>query len=366
MKSISEILGGAQGLLDISFTLQSCFEETLNYQQKTFLQMLRKIGDHMPLLHRPYKGTGRKPLPLLPFLRSQFAKIFFQIPTTTNLIERLKADPNLRLLCGFDKVPGAASFSRVYSFFAEEEILSSIHDELTRETLKDKIVYHICRDSTAISAREKTEKKKKEKLPINKPDMRGKWSRKAEKRKKTPTEMEMQIVEEPSVSLERFNKKCSTGAKQNSKGNMSYWIGYKLHLDVSDWGYPITAFVTGANIQDCLLAIPMEKMTEKKVFFCYSLMDKGYDANLIHSFIKSRERVPIIDLKKRNNGFSPELDPAKRERYKIRTTVERAYSHLKDNLIPKAIYVKGHAKVSFVLFSAVLCLAALKTLQALC
>jgi len=367
MKSISEIIGGAQGLLDISFELQSCFEETLNQKQKTFLHMLRKIEKHLPVLYRPYKGTGRRPYQYLPFLRSHLAKIFFQISTTTMLIERLKADPNLRQLCGFiEKIPGEASFSRVYSYFAQANIMPAIHDELTREICEGKVVYHICRDSTAIAAREKTEKKKKSPLPINKPDMRGKWSRKAGKREKQPTEMEMQITEEPSVSLERFNKKCSTGAKRNSQGNMSYWKGYKLHLDVSDWGYPITAFVTGANVQDCLLAIPMEKMTEQKVTFCYSLMDKGYDANLIHSFIKSRERVPIIDLKKRNNGFCPELDPAQKERYKIRTTVERANSHLKDNLIPKAIYVKGHAKVSFVLLSAVLCLAALKTLQFLC
>ena len=366
MKSISELVGGAQGLLDISFELQSCFEETLNNQQKTFLQMLRVLEKHLPTLYRPYKGTGRKPYQLLPFLRSQLAKSYFQISTTTMLIERLKADPNLRLLCGFKKVPGQASFSRIYGFFAQTNIVTTIHDELTKETLKDKVVYHICRDSTAISAREKVEKKKKDKTPLNKPQKRGRPRGTTGKRKKPPKEMEMQVTEAPCVSLERLNKKCSTGAKQNSQGNMSYWNGYKLHLDVSDWGYPISACVTGANVQDCLLAIPMEKMTEQKVTFCYSLMDKGYDANLIWSFIKSRERVPIINPKKRNNGLCPELDPAKQERYKIRTTVERANSHLKDSLIPKAIYVKGHPKVSFVLFSAVLCLAALKYLQSLC
>ena len=62
----------------------------------------------------------------------------------------------------------------------------------------------------------------------------------------------------------------------------------------------------------------------------------------------------------------PPLDPAKQERYKIRTTVERANSHLKDNLIPKTLYVKGYTKIAFVLFSAVLCLAALKHLPFLC
>jgi hypothetical protein len=365
MKSISEIIGGAQGLLDISFELQSCFEETLNKQQKTFLQVLRIIEKNMPMLYRPYKVTGRKPYQYLPFLRGQLAKNFFQIPTTTMLIERLKADPNLRLLCGFNKVPGQASFSRTYDYFAQANIMPEIHNELTRATFKDKVVYHICRDSTAISAREKAEKKKKDKTPVNKPKKRGRPHGTAEKRKKQPTEMEMQISEDSSVSMERFNKNCVYGCKQNKNGNKTFWKGYKLHLDISDWGFPVTACITGANVQDRLLAIPMEKITEQKITFCYSLMDCGYDSMLLRSFIENRERVPIIDYQTRNNGSRPVLDPAKKERYKIRTTVERANSHLKDNLIPKAIYVKGHTKVSFVLFSAVICLAALKCLQCL-
>ena len=363
MKSISEIIGGAQGLLDISFELQSCFEETLNHQQKTFLQMIRIIEKNMPVLYRPYKGTGRKPYQYLPFLRSQLAKSFFQIASTTKLIERLKADPNLRLLCGFTRIPGEASFSRIYSYFAEENSISAIHDRLTRETFKNKVVYHICRDSTAISAREKAEKKKKDKTPENMPKKRGRPRGTTGKHTKMPTEMEMQITEDPSVSQQRFNKKCVYGCKQSPSGNKTFWKGYKLHLDITDWGYPVTACITGANVSDKSLAIPMEKITEQKVTFCYSLMDCGYDAQLLRSFIESHERVPIIDYHARNNGTRPVLDPAKQERYKIRTTVERANSHLKDNLIPKAMYVKGYTKVSFVLFSAVLCLAALKCLQ---
>jgi IS5 family transposase len=368
MKRIRDIIGGAQGLLDIGFELQQCFEESLNDQQKTFLNILRCIEEHIELPEKLYAGTGRRPYQYLPFFRSQLAKNYFQISTNTMLIERLKADPNLRLLCGFIKVPGEATFSRSFSYLATTDIAQNAHDGLTEKTCNGKVVYHNCRDSTAIPARETVERKKREKVktPENLPKKRGRPRGTVGKRKKPPREMELQINEDPHISLSRFNKKCSIGAKQNSQGNYSYWKGYKLHLDVSDWGYPITACVTGANVQDCLLAIPMEKLTEQKVTFCYSLMDKGYDANAIHEFIKSRDRVPIISLKKRNNGYCPELDPAKEERYKIRTTVERANSHLKDALIPKAIYVKGYTKVSFVLFSAVLCLAALKYLQFLC
>ena len=95
-------------------------------------------------------------------------------------------------------------------------------------------------------------------------------------------------------------------------------------------------------------------------------MDKGYDANLIRTFIESRDRIPIINYRKRCNGSKQFLDPARKKRLKIRSAVERSNAHLRDWLIPKTIFVKGHTKISFVLLAAVLCLAALKHLQFLC
>jgi hypothetical protein len=103
-------------------------------------------------------------------------------------------------------------------------------------------------------------------------------------------------------------------------------------------------------------------MTEEKVFFCYSLMDAAYDSKAIDNFIRSRGRVPIIDINNRGNGSRPPLDPAKKERFKLRTEDARANGILKDRLLPGKLYVKGHTKVSFVLFAAVTCLAALRTL----
>ena len=365
MKTITEIIGGAQVLLDISYDLQDCFEENLNEQQKTFLHILRCIEEHLPALIRPYAGTGRIPYQYHPFIRSQLAECFFQIDTTSKLIERLRADPNLRLLCGFKKVPGKASFSRVFNYLSESGLLDKTHESFAAEAHKEKVVYHISRDSSAINAREKVDKKKvkKDKKPHKK---RGRPRKGEEKQQKQPTEMEKQITRSALDSLEKLNKKCTFSCKKNSQGNISYWKGYKLHLDVSDTGFPITAYVTGANVHDSMLAIPMEKITEQRITFCYSLMDPAYDSKTITDYILSRERMPIIDRNKRRKKNCPLLDPAKKERYKIRTTVERAYSHLKDNLIPKTIYVKGHAKVSFVLLSAVLCLAALKYLAFLC
>jgi hypothetical protein len=164
-------------------------------------------------------------------------------------------------------------------------------------------------------------------------------------------------------SLRTIDTACAQGCKKNSHGVTRFWTGYKLHLDVSDTGFPLSAFASGANVHDCQLAIPLEKMTGSNVIFCCSLMDAAYDSSVSDNFIRSREGIPVIDPNNRGNESRPPLAPAKKERYKMRTEVERANSILKDRLLSGKHYVKGHAKVSFVLFGAVLCPAALRMIQ---
>jgi hypothetical protein len=362
MKTISQIIAGAQVLLNITCDLKGCFEEYLSDEYKTFLHMLRIIEEHLPTLIRPYAGTGRTPYQYTPFIRSFLAKSYFGIEKTNRLIQRLKGEPNLRLLCGFTDVPGKATFSRVFAFLSEQGILEQTLDGIVSRAHKDLVVYHVNRDSTAIPAREKVVRKTEEKPP--KPvKKRGRPAKDTPKVPKEPTVIEQQRTQDAKTSLEGIDRACAWGCKKNSEGNVSFWKGYKLHLDVSDTGFPLTAIVTGANVHDSQLAIPMEQLTEMKVSFCYSLMDSAYDSKGIDEFIRNCGRIPIIDPNKRKDNDRPPLDPAKQERYNIRTTVERANSHLKDNLIPRSIYVKGYKKVSFVLMAAVICLAALKYLQ---
>jgi hypothetical protein len=120
-----------------------------------------------------------------------------------------------------------------------------------------------------------------------------------------------------------LNQECALGCKKNSQGNVSY----KLHLDVSDIGFPISAPVTGAHVHDSQVAIRLEKMTMGKVRHFYSVMDTAYDEKEIKSFVRRRRRVPVINSNPRNNKNYIPLDPAKQERYIIRTMGERAYSH---------------------------------------
>ncbi|MDR2631408.1 MAG: transposase [Spirochaetaceae bacterium] len=362
MKTISQIIAGAQALLAVSYDLTGCFEEHLSAEYKTFLHMLRVIEEQIPTLIRPYAGTGRIPYQYTPFIRSFLAKGYFGIEKTSQLIQRLYGEPNLRLLCGFTDVPGKATFSRALAFLSEQGILEQTLEGIVSMAHKDLVVYHVSRDSTAIPAREKVVKKPEKKRP-KQAKKRGRPTKNSPKVPKEPTVIEKQTKQDAQTSLEGIDKECAWGCKKNSEGNVSFWKGYKLHLDVSDTGFPLTAIVTGANVHDSQLAIPMEQVTEKKVPFCYSLMDSAYDSKTIDKYIRSRGRIPIIDPNKRKDNDRPPLDPAKQERYNIRTTVERANSHLKDSLIPRAIYVKGYKKVSFVLMTAIICLAALKYLQ---
>jgi hypothetical protein len=360
MKSITQVTGGKQHLFKDFHEVQEFFEEHLGGEHKTFMNMLRVIEDDMPKMYHPAKRTGRPPYEDMAFMRAFLAQSYFKISSVTLLIETLKSDPNMRQLCGFRKVPGKSSFSRHLQAFSGLNILHETLDAMVKRAYKDLPIIHVCRDSTAISAREKAPKKKQQVTKEAK--RRGRPPKGSIKREKEPPVLMQQYELDAHTALNKLNKDCSWGCKKNSQGNVTYWKGYKLHLDVSDIGFPLTAWVTGANVHDSQVAIPFEKLTSTKATYFYSVMDSAYDAAGIHQYIKQCERVPIIDPNVRKDKKRPPLDPAKQERYKIRTTVERAYSHLKDRLIPSALLVKGHAKVSFVLLTSVICLAALNVI----
>ncbi|MDR2053219.1 MAG: transposase, partial [Treponema sp.] len=269
MKTISQIIAGAQALLNIPFNLIGCFEEYLSDEYKTFLQMQRVIEEQMPPLIRPYAGTGRIPYQYTPFIRSFLARGYFGIEKISQLIQRLRGEPNLRLLCGCTEVPGKATFSRALAFLSEQGILEQTLEGIVRMAHKDLVVYHVNRDSTAIPAREKAANKVEETAskPGKKRGRPGKDSPKAPPR--APTVIEKQATQDGKTSLAGIGRECAWGCKKNSEGNVSFWKGYKLHLDVSDTGFPLTAVVTGANVHDSQRAIPMEQLTEMKVPFCY-------------------------------------------------------------------------------------------------
>jgi len=234
-------------------------------------------------------------------------------------------------------------------------------ETMVRKVHEGRVVGHISRDSTAIIAREKPVNKKQEVKPAKRKVGRPKKgeSKQEKKLKRLARQLKMKAQE----SIKELNQDCAWGCKKNSQGNVQFWKGYKLHLDVTDMGIPVSAVVTGANVHDSQASLPLEKMSEKRVVHLYSVMDAAYDAPEIREYSEGKGRIALIDQNKRRKDNREPMDPAQKQRFKIRSTVERTNSHLKDWLLPAKLLVKGFRKVNFVLMAGVVCLAALKILQ---
>lgn len=289
------------------------------------------------------------------------AKSIYNLATTRQLIDRLKTDSQLRSLCGWTTaaaVPSESTFSRAFADFARRKLPERIHEALVRLKQQNRIVGHIARDSTAIEARErfpdapalKPKAPKRRKRPKGRHDQ----STARERGAITRRQRHMKLDE----MLAGLSKDCSIGVKANSKGHKDYWRGYKLHLDIADGQIPITALLTSANVHDAKVAIPLMTMTSERVSYLYDLMDSAYDADAILEHSRQLGHVPIVDPhgRRATKGRSqlpkifprkpkPQLCPAKAERYKERTMVERVNARLKDEFGGRTLRVRGAAKV---------------------
>lgn len=287
-------------------------------------------------------------------LRAFVAKAVFGMPYTRVLVDRLKSDAALRRICGWesaDSVPDESVFSRAFAEFAASEAPQRVHAALIERSYGEQLIGHISRDSSAIPAREKDHSKSKTKTP-----------RASRSKNRTPEQMtriERQCL--PETTLEQtiadLPRLCDKGCKNDSKGLPSYWIGYKLHLDVADGQVPISCVLTSASLHDSQAAIPLARLTASRLTNLYDLMDSAYDCKQIREFSQRLGHVPIIPAQNRGNE-KPELAPHQRARFAERTTAERVYARLKDEFGARWVRVRGHAKVMAHLMFGVVALTA--------
>lgn len=360
MKTMIHVLGDIQQLFSFDFDYRLLFDKTPTKEHIALLNIFRVMKEDKFIIEK-IRGKGRPQYNRQAIFRAFVAKSVLRIATTGGLVERLKSDSNLRKICGFkgNEVPSESVFSRVFDEFSEYEILQKIYDVMIQENISFKLVGHINRDSTAIKGREKAINTKKD---VKKPKRKRGRPKKGEVVEIEEKVLIKQLEQTAEEALQEINRFATWGCKKDSNGKTNCWKGYKLHLDVGDMGIPVSALLTGANVHDSQVAIPLEKITASKVTFLYSVMDAAYDAQPIRMFIRSNGRQEIIDFNSRR-GEKKKLDPAKAERYKIRSTVERTNSHLKDWFLGSGIYVKGHKKVMCHLMFGVISLAAVKILQ---
>ena len=289
--------------------------------------------------------------------RAFVAKAVNNAPTTRAFRDRLLSDPVLRRMCGWEKrnqVPSEATFSRVFAEFAESRLCERVHEALIKRTLSDHLFGHISQDSTEIEAREKPAVKKERKT---KPKKKRGRPAKGETPVPDPTRIERQMTMTVEKMVAELPTACDRGVKRNSKGHMESWNGFKFHVDAADGQIPISCLLTSASLHDSQASIPLTAMTHQRVTSLYDVKDSAYDCQHIAAYSRSLGHVPIIDPNNRK-GEKRELDPAKKVRFRERSTVERVNSRLKDEFGGKLIRVRGAVKVMAHLMFGILALTA--------
>jgi len=359
----------------IQGTLFPWLEEELDpltekQQQLVAILELVRIEEYLPC----YDGCeGRPQKTRSAIARSFVAKMVYNIDTTTFLLERLRSDKNIRRICGWEcaaQIPSEATFSRAFADFAETELPQRAHKALIEKTLTGEVILHNSRDSTAIEAREKPQRKTANECATKK----KRRPKKSEEHPEPEPEL-TRIEKQRTMTLEEMLKDlptaCDKGAKKDSKGNIMYWTGYKLHLDTIDGGIPVSALVTSASLNDSQAAIPLATITKERIISCYELMDAAYDVSTIIEHSKSLGHIPLIDKNPRRNKELKNALAAENLarktlnlvfpetlRYNARSTAERANSRLKDEFGACKVRVRGHIKVACHLLFGVLTLAA--------
>jgi hypothetical protein len=345
----------------------------LTKKQKQLISILEviRLEEFIPSIQsgcRGRKGKSRRAI-----ARAFIAKAVYGMPTTRILLDRLDSDISLRRICGWEtrkEVPSESVFSRAFAKVANSKILNKAHEELVTSSYADEIVGHVITDASAIEAREKPVKKKKKEKPLVVLPEGKKRRKKGYERELTRLQKQSQGV----LSLEEMTNElpsaCDVGAKTNSKGHLEWWIGYKLHMTVSDNGIPLAAILSSASLNDSQAAIPLAKLTNQRVKSFYAIMDAGYSCDDIKAFSESQGHVLIIDWTARGPKNKIEKDaekkacktlnwnPAEKVRFTVRTTVERVFSRLKDDFGARFVRVRGAQKVLTHLMFGLLALTA--------
>jgi len=341
---------------------------TVKQQQLVTTLELIRVEEHLSSAHG---GVGRPRKDRVAIARAFVAKMVYAIPCTNMLLERLKSDKSLRRICGWEhqyQIPSESVFCRAHAEFAASRLPERVHAALIQTSYEGEIVGHISRDSTAISAREKPAKKASK---AKRPAKRGR-PKKGEEQPKAMTRLERQAAGMSlNAMLDDLPKACDVGAKRNSKGYQTSWIGYKLHIDAADGGIPVSCLLSSASMHDSQAAIPLAEITHGRIRNLYDLMDSAYDAPQIHEHSHGLGHVPIIDINPRGNverkqALTAEnkaratinLQAAEAVRYNERSTVERVNARLKDEFGGRSVRVRGHAKVMCHLMFGILALTA--------
>jgi hypothetical protein len=221
-----------------------------------------------------------------------------------------------------------------------------------QEYLADGVTQHVCRDSTAIAAREA--QVKRETLPTPPKRPRGRPKGGGASKPPPARRLVRQLTQTTAEAIAELPTHCGMGAKRHSCGLVTAWRGYKFHVDVTDEGIPVTALTTSASVNDNQVAIPLMRLSTARLRYCYDVMDCGYQGPEIPQVAASLGHVAIVAPQPRQGKRLVPLEPDRQRHFRARTAVERFYSQFKDGSATRQVWVRGHTKVHATLMCALL------------
>lgn len=346
----------AQGVLNVQLFLKPLEEEAdfvpcerMRLLGVVMLQCLPAVD----LSGSGWCGNGRIPANRRAILAAFFAKAIWNIESTATLIQTLRTNRQMRMLCGWQngpgEIPSESTFSRAFKELARNETLCSVHERLVDGFYGNKLIGHLSVDSAVIEVPEHVPHRA---VPSDRPAAPAK-------------RLDLQPLRTAAENFADLPQASAWGCKKNTRGKTLHWRGAKLHMAVGDGGIPVRAFLSSAGLHDSQAIIPLVQSTLSKLNACYLLADAAYDAKAIRDYAGSRGLVALIDTNRRTSETPVSFSPAEQRRYAERSGVERFFSHLACHG-RNTIFVRGARKVMTHLYFGIIVIAIEQMLRMVC
>lgn len=140
------------------------------------------------------------------------------------------------------------------------------------------------------------------------------------------------LVSEPDLewefidgSIVKAHQHSAGAASRESQGIGKSVAGNttKIHMAADSYGLPIHFEITGGEIHDCKKA---PELISNLPVSDYLIADKGYDSEMLRTFVREKSSVPIIPRK--NNSLAGNFD-IDWNLYKHRHLIENLFARLK-------------------------------------
>ena len=328
----------------------------LTEKNRLFVAVCEAVVEPESFAYAKWKGVGRPPSDRMAIFKAFLYKSVHDVPTTKELVERLRLEPQGRRLCGWtwpEDVPCEAKFSEANGEFAVRGFSDGWFDGFVRAFVGGDGRKSVCYDSAPMPVRAKAANRKRvlEELDPDQPEPGNRLG--------------WQLWQDADTALAELPQDCDWGTKRDAHGKPRHWKGGKVHAAVTDDGIPVAIAYTSASLHDSQAFIPLMRKATDRVPHVHDLADAAYDSWTVVASSVMEGNEPVIDCNRRRAGDAPKMTAAEREDYKARGNDERFFAHLIDAHGGRHVRVREPRKVWQHLMYGVLVIAVEQALRSM-